>query len=161
MTANAASMSRRTSAAYASRRADNVRSAHAPSIVSGTTFCTSRTVFPEGPQGKHDLLRSYVCNGSEVRMQYAVVLSVDNGGEDPDEGRRGLREELAPAIRQLPGVVSALFMTAYERGAGVAVVVFETREQAEQLAAGFTLGAEIRSGVRVTASGVFEVSASA
>src|SRR3954465_13773847 len=96
MTANAASMSRRTSAAYASRRADNVRSAHAPSIVSGTAFCTSRTVFPEGPQGKHDLLRSYVCNGSEVRMQYAVVVSVDNGGEIPTRDAAACGRNLHP-----------------------------------------------------------------
>jgi hypothetical protein len=94
-------------------------------------------------------------------MQYAAVVSVDNSGEDPDDGRRGLREELAPAIRQVPGFVSALFMTDYERGAGIGVVVLDTRDQAEQLAAGFVIGSEIRAGVRVTASDVFEISASA
>jgi hypothetical protein len=97
----------------------------------------------------------------EGLMQYAAVVSVDNSGEDPDEGRRGLREELAPAIRQVPGFISALFLTDYERGAGVGVVVLETRDEAEQLAAGFAIGAEIRAGVRVTASDIFEVSASA
>ena len=94
-------------------------------------------------------------------MQHAAVVSVDNGGEDPDEGRRGLRDELAPAIRQVPGFVSALFMTDYERGAGIGVVVLETREQAEQVAGGFAIGQEIRAGVTVRASEVFEVSASA
>lgn len=94
-------------------------------------------------------------------MQYAALVSVDNSGEDPDEGRRGLREELVPAIRQVPGFISALFMTDYERGAGIGVVVMGTRDQAEQLASGFAVGAEIRAGVRVTASDVFEVSASA
>jgi hypothetical protein len=92
-------------------------------------------------------------------MQYAVVVSVDNSGEDPEEGRRGLREELAPAMRLIPGFVSALFLTDYDRGAGVGVVVLEALDHAEQLAAGFTIGTEIRAGVKVTASEVFEVSA--
>jgi hypothetical protein len=51
-----------------------------------------------------------VGGGSDDRPQpgtlgpdvFATVVEVDNRGEDPEEGRRGLREELAPAIR--PGV---------------------------------------------------------
>ena len=62
-------------------------------------------------------------------MSFAAVVSVDNSGEDPDEGRRGLREELTPVIRELPGFVSCIFMTDYERGRGLGVVVLETREQ--------------------------------
>ncbi len=94
-------------------------------------------------------------------MRYAAVIEVDNRGEDPDDGRRGLREELAPAMRAMPGFNSGLFMTAYEHGRGIAVVVFDSREQAEQLAAGLTVGQEIRRGVVVTGADVLEVSASA
>ena len=94
-------------------------------------------------------------------MPYAAVIEVDNHREDPDEGRRGLREELAPAMKALPGFNSALFMTAYERGRGIAVVVFDTHDQAEQLATGLTIGQEIRDGVTVTAVDVLELSASA
>ena len=36
-------------------------------------------------------------------MTTALVVQVDNSGEDPDEGRRRLREELAPIVKQLPG----------------------------------------------------------
>ena len=96
-----------------------------------------------------------------VNMPYAAVIEVDNRGEDPDDGRRGLREELAPAMKALPGFNSSLFMTAYERGRGIAVVVFDTQEQAQQLASGLTVGQEIRDGVTVTAADVLEVSASA
>ncbi len=92
---------------------------------------------------------------------YAAIVAVDNSREDPDEGRRGLREELAPAITQVPGFVSALFMTDYDRGRGFGVVVLSTRDQAAQLAGGFAIGAEIRPGVTVTSSEVMEVSASA
>src|SRR4051794_40780250 len=77
---------------------------------------------------------SRTCSGATfatgaIRMQSAVVGSGDSGGDDPDEARPGLGEELALLIKQLQGVVSALFMPSFERGAGVAGVVFETREQ--------------------------------
>lgn len=94
-------------------------------------------------------------------MPYAAVIEVDNSREDPDAGRQGLRDELAPALAAMPGFVSTLLMTAYERGRGIAVVVFETRDQAEQLANGFHPEQEIRAGVVVTGVDVLEVSASA
>ena len=94
-------------------------------------------------------------------MSYAAVIEVDNSGEDPDEGRRGLREELAPAMKGFPGFESGLFMTAYERGRGIAVVVFESRDQAEQTASGLAVGQKLRDGVTVTRTDVLEVSASA
>lgn len=52
-------------------------------------------------------------------------------------------------------------MTDYGRGRGLGVVVLQTREQADQLASAFAVGSQIRSGVTVTATEVFEVSASA
>jgi hypothetical protein len=54
-----------------------------------------------------------------------------------------------------------MFMTAYERGRGVGVVVFETLDQAESFARGVEIGSTIRPGVTVTGSEVFEVSATA
>jgi hypothetical protein len=97
----------------------------------------------------------------EAILSYAALIEVDNSTEDPDEGRRGLREELAPALSAMPGFQTALLLTAYERGRGVAVVVFETKEQAEQLRSGLAEGAEIRAGVTVTRTDTLEVSASA
>ena len=94
-------------------------------------------------------------------MSYAAVIEVDNSGEDPDEGRRGLREELAPAMTRFPGFQSGLFMTAYERGRGIAVIVFESRDQAEQTASRLAVGQKLRDGVIVTRTDVLEVSASA
>ena len=94
-------------------------------------------------------------------MPFAALITVDNGLEDPEAGRRGLREELTPAMRMLPGFQSCLFLTAYERGAGVGVVVFETLDQAMQLAESVKVGSNIHPGVIVTASEVMEVSASA
>lgn len=94
-------------------------------------------------------------------MQYAAVIEVDNSREDPETGRRGLREELAPALRAMPGFASGLLLTAYEHGRGIAVVVFDSREAAETLAGGVREGSELRDGVVVTRTDVLEVSASA
>jgi hypothetical protein len=94
-------------------------------------------------------------------LAYAALIEVDNSGEDPGDGRRGLREELVPALSAMPGFASALLLTAYERGRGVAVVVFDTEEHAAQLTSGLADGQEIRAGVRVTRTDVLEVSASA
>src|SRR3954464_7998514 len=97
----------------------------------------------------------------EDTMNYAARIEVDNSKEDPDAGRTGLREELAPALKAMPGFVTTLLLTAYERGRGVAVVVVEAREQDEQLRAGFSEGQQIREGVVITRTDVLEVSASA
>ena len=80
-------------------------------------------------------------------MAYAALITVDNSGEEPEAGRRGLREELTPAMRALPGFQSCLFLTAYERGAGLGVVVFETLEQAAGLANSIKVGTNIHPGV--------------
>ena len=94
-------------------------------------------------------------------MTYAAVIEVDNSQEDPEEGRRGLREELLPVLKTMPGFVSAALLTAYDQGRGFAVVSFESAEHARQLAAGLEVGQQIREGVIVLSTRVFEVSASA
>ena len=93
-------------------------------------------------------------------MAFAAVVEVDNSGEDPDEGRRRLREELAPAVRQLPGVRSLLFLTALERGLGYGVIVFDERAQADQLAAGLAPGSQPREGVTFKRTEVLDVEVS-
>jgi hypothetical protein len=94
-------------------------------------------------------------------MAFAVVVEVDNSGEEPDEGRRRLREELTPWVQQLPGFRSLLFMTAFERGFGVGVVVFDERDQAEQAAAGLPVGSSPRDAVTVKRTEVLAVEISA
>jgi hypothetical protein len=94
-------------------------------------------------------------------MQYAALIEVDNSREDPETGRAGLRQELAPALEAMSGFQSALLLTAYEQGRGVAVIVFDSNEAAEQLTSGLPVGQEIRTGVVVTRTDILEVSASA
>lgn len=94
-------------------------------------------------------------------MAFALVVEVDNSGEEPDEGRRRLREELAPFVKQLPGFRSLLFMTAFERGLGVGVVVFDDGDQAKQAAVGLAVGTSPREGVTVKRAEVLAVEVSA
>jgi len=94
-------------------------------------------------------------------VRYAAMIEVDNSREDPEAGRQGLKDELLPALMAMSGFVSTLLMTAYERGRGVAVVVFDTREDAEALFSGLAEGQAIREGVVITRTDVMEVSASA
>jgi hypothetical protein len=94
-------------------------------------------------------------------MSFALVVEVDNSGEDPEEGRRRLREELAPAVKQLPGFRSLLFMTAFDRGFGIGVVVFDDLDQAEQAAAGLAVATSPREGVTVKRTEVLTVEVSA
>jgi hypothetical protein len=79
-------------------------------------------------------------------LKYAALIEVDNSGEDPESGRRGLREELAPALKAMPGFDSALLLTAYDHGRGIAVIVFESEEAARSIASSFSEGQEIRAG---------------
>ena len=94
-------------------------------------------------------------------MSFALVVEVDNSGEEPEERRRRLRQELAPAVKQLPGFRSLLFMTAFDRGFGIGVVVFDDRDQAEQAATGLAVETSPREGVTVKRTEVLTVEVSA
>jgi heme-degrading monooxygenase HmoA len=94
-------------------------------------------------------------------LKYAALIEVDNSREDPESGLRGLREELAPTLKAMPGFDSALLLTAYDHGRGVAVIVFESEDAARAVASSFAEGQEIRDGVVITRQDVLEVSASA
>jgi hypothetical protein len=93
-------------------------------------------------------------------MAHAALIVVDNSTEDPDVGRAGLRDELMPALRAMPGFQAASLLTDYPRGREAALVVFEFREQADALARSVAVGHALRDGVTVISSEVFEVTVS-
>jgi len=92
-------------------------------------------------------------------VTYVAVIIVDNSNEDPELGRTGLRDELLPVLKTLPGFIDARLMTDYERGRGAAVVTFHERVQAEALAGNVVVGQPIREGVIALSSEVMEVTA--
>ena len=93
-------------------------------------------------------------------MLYGVFVEVDNSGEAREDRIRGLREELAPAMKQTPGFQSGIFATDDPQGVGIMLVVYETREQAEAIAGRLQAGASPRPGVTIKRVRVVEVPAS-
>jgi hypothetical protein len=89
-------------------------------------------------------------------MAYAALVIVDNSGEDPEVGRRGLREDLLPVLRSMDGFRTAHLLTDYPRGRGVALVVFDSEVQALGVTSGLVAGAVLREGVVVTSAEVLE-----
>jgi len=64
---------------------------------------------------------------------FAVLVEVDNSDEDPEARVRGLREELAPAMKQTPGFQSGVFAS-NNAGLGLMLVVYDSREHADAVA---------------------------
>jgi len=92
---------------------------------------------------------------------FAIFVEVDNSGEEREARIRGLREELAPAMKQTPGFQSAIFATNDPAGAGFMVVVYDSRENADAVAKVIEIGGHPRPGVTVKRVEVFEVVATA
>ena len=93
-------------------------------------------------------------------MLCGVFVEVDNSGEAREDRIRGLREELAPAMKQTPGFHSGVFATNDPAGTGFMVAVYETREQAEAVGGRLQVGMTPRPGVTITRIEVVEVVAS-
>ena len=94
-------------------------------------------------------------------MMVGVLVEVDNSGEDRDARIKGLRDELAPAMKQTPGFHSGVFATNDSAGTGLMVVVYETQRQADTIAGRLQVGMTPRPGVTITRVEVIEVVATA
>jgi len=90
-------------------------------------------------------------------MLYGLFVEVDNSGEPREDRIRGLREELAPAMKQTPGFQSGVFATNDAAGTGFMVAVYETREQAEAVGGRLQVGTSPRPGVSITRIEIVEV----
>ena len=72
---------------------------------------------------------------------FAALVEVDNSGEDRESRFRGLREELAPAMKQTPGSVSDVFASNEATANGLMVIVYAEESQARALAGAIILAA--------------------
>jgi hypothetical protein len=66
-------------------------------------------------------------------MSYAVVNHVRLN--DPAAAAKSTREVVLPRLRQLPGFEQAIFLADEAGGSGFSIMVFGSRDQAEEMAA--------------------------
>jgi hypothetical protein len=91
---------------------------------------------------------------------HAVLLEVDLSGTDREEGLKNLRETVVPQVKQAPGFESGTWLGPVA-GKGLSVVVFESEENAQAMAATVAVGSSPSPGVTVERCEVREVVASA
>ena len=92
---------------------------------------------------------------------YAVLIEVDVTGVDREGGIQALREQIVPAIRQLPGFQSGTWLTGNEQGKGLSLTVWDTEEHARTMADRFGVGSSPAMSASVARCEVREVAATA
>jgi hypothetical protein len=94
-------------------------------------------------------------------MTHAVLIEVDVAGVERGEGLQGLREGIVPAIRELPGFQSGVWLTGNEAGRGLSLTLWETEENAQTMASRFGVGSSPQASARVVRCELREVAATA
>jgi hypothetical protein len=92
---------------------------------------------------------------------YAVLIEVDVAGLDRDEGLLALREQIVPAIKQLPGFQSGVWLPGNEDGRGLSLTVWDSEAHAQTMADRFGIGANPAASASVVRCEVREVAATA
>ena len=90
---------------------------------------------------------------------YAVLIEVDVAGVDPEAGVRGLREQIVPMIRALPGFRSGTWLTGGTGGRGLSLTVWETEAQARVMTERFGIGSSPQADASITRCELREVAA--
>ncbi len=88
---------------------------------------------------------------------YVVFTAVQIDLGRLPEARQMLEAQLIPGVKQAPGFVKGIWFGDDQSGRGV--VVFESREQAEQVQQ--QLNSVVAEGMKVVDSGIYEVHAEA
>jgi len=91
----------------------------------------------------------------------AVLIEVNVSDVDREAGLRGIREQLVPAISQLPGFQSGTWLMGNDDGIGLSLTIWDTEEQAQAFAGRFAVGATPQAGAAVTRCELREVAATA
>ena len=92
---------------------------------------------------------------------HAVLIEVDVSVVDRDDGLKGLREQIVPVIKGLPGFRSGTWLTGNEDGLGLSLTLWDTQEQAEEMARMFGPGSSPQANATVRRCEVREVAATA
>ncbi len=92
---------------------------------------------------------------------YAVLIEVNVSAVDREEGLQGLREQLVPAITQLPGFQSGVWLPGNADGTGLSLTVWDTEANAQTMADHFGPGSSPQTGAAIERCEVREVAATA
>jgi hypothetical protein len=73
---------------------------------------------------------------------YAVLIEVSVAGVPRDAGLMALRDQIVPAITQLPGFQSGTWLTGNEDDRGLSLTVWDSEENARAMAERFGGGGD-------------------
>jgi hypothetical protein len=92
---------------------------------------------------------------------HAVLVEVDIGDLERGEALTGLREQVVPRVSQAPGFQSGSWMAPNQDGKGLALMLFDTEDNARAAAGMVQVGSNPQPGVTVERSEVREVASTA
>lgn len=90
---------------------------------------------------------------------HAVLIEVDVARVDREAGLNGLREQLVPAIKQMAGFHSGVWLPGDDEGRGLSLTVWDTDAAAEEMAHRFGPGSSPQAGASIVRCEVREVAA--
>lgn len=90
---------------------------------------------------------------------YAAVIEVDVRGVDREQGLKGLREQIVPAVTGMPGFRAGVWLPGNDEGRGFSLTVWDTEMQARAMADRFGPGSNPAAGAAVARCEVREVAA--
>jgi hypothetical protein len=91
----------------------------------------------------------------------AVLIEVDVGGVERDAGSAALRDHIVPAISQMPGFRSGVWLTGDDSGRGLSLTVWEDAGHARRFADRFGPGSSPAAGATVLRCELRDVAATA
>jgi hypothetical protein len=94
-------------------------------------------------------------------VMYATLIEIDVRGVDREEGLRGLREGIVPAISATPAFHSGVWLTGNDADIGLSLTVWESEAGAQAMAERFGVGSSPQASAAVTRCKVREVAATA
>jgi hypothetical protein len=92
---------------------------------------------------------------------HAVLIEVDVTGVDPDVGIKTLREQIVPAISDMPGFKSGTWLPGNDDGRGLSFTVWDSVDHAKGMADAFGPGSSPAAGASVVRCEVREIVATA
>jgi hypothetical protein len=92
---------------------------------------------------------------------HAVLVEVDLGDVDRDVALKNLRGDIVPRVSAAPGFQSGSWMAPNQEGKGLALLIFDTEENAGRAAEMVKVGSNPQPGATVERCEVREVAATA